>query len=201
MRGLYQPIFSDGSGLPGAGKAPNPADPWAQYVFAAVQRYKPGGVLASQPNWELAGGVSVWEVWNEPDLPMFWGGTPQDYARLLRVSYVMIKHADPFATVMFGGLSFAQANTAFWLRQVLDTIGQDPSRGSNNWYFDQIAMHSYSSARRTVTLIGQVRFELSRYSLERPIWLNERRPRVGRLPRSDVDSLAAIRTALARHAG
>lgn len=173
MRGLYQPIFSDGSDYPGAGKTPNPANPWAQYVFAAVQRYKPGGVLASQPNWELVGGVSVWEVWNEPDLPMFWGGTPQDYARLLRVSYVMIKHADPFATVMFGGLSFAQANTAFWLRQVLDTIGQDPSRGSNNWYFDQIAMHSYSSARRTVTLIGQVRFELSRYSLERPIWLNE----------------------------
>ncbi len=173
MRGLDQPIFSDGSDYPGAGKTPNPANPWAQYVFQAVQRYKPGGVLAQQPGWELDDGISVWEVWNEPDLPMFWGGTPQNYARLLRISYVIIKHVDPFATVMFGGLSFSQPNTAFWLRQALSVIAQDPARGSNNWYFDQIAMHSYSSARRTVALIGQVKFELARMGLERPIWLNE----------------------------
>lgn len=174
MRGLYAPIFSDGSDYPAAGKLPNPANPWARYVYEAVTRYKPNGTYANQTGWDASGaGISVWEVWNEPDFEMFWDGTAEDYARLLRVSYVIIKHVDPFATVMFGGLSFAQPNTHNWLRQVLNVIAQDPSRGSNNWYFDQLAFHSYSSAWRTVELVAAVRRELARFGLERPLWLNE----------------------------
>lgn len=173
MRGLYAPIFSDGSDYPGAGKQPNPANPWAAFVYQAVSRYKPGGALATQPGWELDTGISLWEVWNEPDFEMFWGGTAHDYARLLRVSYVMIKHADPFASVMFGGLSFAQPNTHRWLGQVLAVIAQDPARGSNSWYFDKLAMHSYGSARRGAHLVRLVQTELARYGLDRPIWMNE----------------------------
>jgi len=173
MRGLYAPIFSDGSDDPGMNKVPNPANPWARYVYEAVLRYKPGGVLSRSPGWELDSGIRVWEIWNEPDFSMFWSGTAADYARLLRVSYVMIHYVDPFATVMFGGLSFARPDTHHWLWQVLAVIAQDPQRIANNWYFDQIAMHSYSSARRTVDLIGLLKTELARRGLDRPIWLNE----------------------------
>jgi hypothetical protein len=60
---LGLPIFSDGSDIPGPGKTIHPSNGWANFVFAAVQRYRPEGVLARQENWPPATGVRVWEAW------------------------------------------------------------------------------------------------------------------------------------------
>ncbi|MBE2269658.1 MAG: hypothetical protein IAE80_15585 [Anaerolinea sp.] len=173
MRGLYAPIFSDGSDYAGAGKTPNVGNPWAAFVYEAVTRYKPGGILSRQPGREYDEGIQVWEIWNEPDYQMFWSGTTGDYARLLKVAYTVIRLLDPYATVLFGGLSFAQPNTHFWFGEVLYFIYQDPARGMNNWYFDKVALHSYGSARRTAHLISLVQGQLTRFGLTRPLWLNE----------------------------
>src|SRR5690606_15981375 len=83
VRDLNAPVFSDGSDTPGAGKSVNPGNPWASFVYAAVERYR--------------GHVHVWEVWNEPDLSMFWSGSVADYARLLKVAYLAAHQADPNA--------------------------------------------------------------------------------------------------------
>ncbi len=75
IRGLYEPVFSDGTDTPGSGKQPNPNNPYASFVYTAVQRYKPGGTLAGQFGWQADQGIRVWEAWNEPDLRMFWSGS------------------------------------------------------------------------------------------------------------------------------
>ncbi len=173
IHGLYNAIFSDGSDTPGSGKMPNPDNAYARFVYAAVQRYKPGGTLAAQLGWRADQGVRVWEAWNEPDLRMFWSGSVEDYARLLKVTYMVVRQADPLAQVMFGGLAYNNPDVDDYLARTLAVITQDPQRGAFNWYFDIAAMHSYSSAERSGRLIKRMKQVLAAYGLDRPLWLNE----------------------------
>ncbi|MFZ4828957.1 MAG: hypothetical protein ACOYLB_16530, partial [Phototrophicaceae bacterium] len=168
--GLYEPIFSNGSDTPTPNASLNPNNVWAQWVFATVNRYKPNGILSQTvPNV----GIRVWEVWNEPDLDLFWSGTQADYARLLKVAYLVIKQADPSATVMFGGLAYGNPDTEDWLDAVLQLYANDPTAPVNQWYMDAIGIHSYVEARRTALIIARMRQTLERYALSKPIWLNE----------------------------
>ena len=176
IKGLHEPIYDDGTDLPGPGKALNPDHYWARFVSVAVNRYKPGGVLATANDWEAGEGIRVWEIWNEPDFESFWQGSIRDYARLLKVAYIVGKQADPDAKIMFGGLLFAEDDN--WLAHVLAIYENDPLREENNWYMDQVAVHSYSYPWRSGWLTLWVRQTLSAYNLRRPIWLNESGVRV-----------------------
>ncbi|GAA1930795.1 cellulase family glycosylhydrolase [Nocardioides marmoribigeumensis] len=72
---------------------PHRAGRFATFAKAAVQRYK-------------SRGVHHWEVWNEPNLSIFWPSPdPQRYATLLRVTFRGIRSVDPRAVVLLGGLS------------------------------------------------------------------------------------------------
>lgn len=169
--GLNEPVFADGSDTPGAGKQINPNNPWAQFVYAAVQRYKPGGQLAQQMGWINGEGVTVWEVWNEPDLPQFWRGGFLAYARLLKVAYLAAHQADPTATVMFGGLLYNTPDN--WLGRVLAIYQNDPQAAANNYYMDAVAFHSYSYPWRTGWLALFTEQTLKAYGIDRPIFANE----------------------------
>ncbi|MDX6718922.1 MAG: polysaccharide biosynthesis protein PslG, partial [Solirubrobacteraceae bacterium] len=72
-----------------------PGDPvaYARFVAAVAQR--------------MGSTVAAYEIWNEEDLPLFWGG-PADaarYVRLLAAVYPAVKAVAPAATVIFGGLA------------------------------------------------------------------------------------------------
>jgi hypothetical protein len=173
IAGLWEPMFADGTNTPAPGKAINSNNPYARYVFEVVSRYRPGGVLAQGRGWTGADGIRVWEAWNEPDLELFWRGSQQDYARLLQVTYIVVKHADPQAQVMFGGLAYGNPDTNDWLRAVLDIYAQDPNVQSNNWYMDIVGLHSYSTSRRTGLVVARVKDTLAAYGIDRPVWVNE----------------------------
>jgi YD repeat-containing protein len=173
ITGLDDPVFTDGTDTPGPGKQINPSNPWARFVFATVDRYRPGGRLAQAGGWQGAAGIRVWEMWNEPDFPWFWTNGQQDYARLLKVGYLAAKHADPNAQVMFGGLAYNNPDTNDWLRAVLQIYSTDATAPPNNWYMDIVAVHSYSDSRRSGLVVGRVKSTLADFGLERPVWLNE----------------------------
>lgn len=173
ISGMYEPVFADGTDTPAPGKAINPAHPWAQYVYAAVNRYRPGGALAQARGWGNNGGVRVWEAWNEPDFDWFWRASTQDYARLLKVTYLAVKHADPNAQVMFGGLAYSNPDTNDMLGDVLSIYANDPDAPRYNWYMDIVGLHSYTNSRRTGLVISRVKGTLAEYGLTRPVWLNE----------------------------
>lgn len=173
IQGLFNPIFSDGTDSPGAGKAPNAGNPWASFVYQAVQRYKPGGLLAATLGLPPDQGIRVWEAWNEPDLTMFWSASVEDYARLLKITYLVVHSVDPQAQVMFGGLAYGNPDQDDWLSRTLSIIAGDPLRETYNWYMDIAAVHSYTYPRRTYLVIRRVRENLARFGLSRPIWLNE----------------------------
>ena len=170
IAGINEPIFADGSDTPGQGKAINPANPWANFVYQAVQRYKKGGVLAQQQGW-INEGVDIWEIWNEPDLAQFWQGSIPQYARLLKVAYLAAHQADPTASVMYGGLLFSTPNN--WLARVLAIYENDPQARNHGMYMDAVALHSYSYPWRTGWLTLFVRDTLRAYGLQKPIFVNE----------------------------
>ena len=79
------------------------------------------------------GRVAAWEIWNEPDLPAFFGAGPGAYVDLLKAGYTGIKAGDPSAKVVVGG---PVPNDVVWLRS-LYKAGAAP-------YFDIMATHPYS---------------------------------------------------------
>jgi hypothetical protein len=166
--GLYESIFSDGTDEPGSGKSINPANPWANFVFTTVERYRPQGTLARQQGWPHQMGIRYWEVWNEPDYQLFWRGTVEEYYRLLEVAYKSIKAADPQATVILGGLAFYDQRE--WFPALLRQTGSDPRRA----YFDVFSFHHYLSVANSERLIHQARTSLDTFGLTNtPIWITE----------------------------
>ncbi|MEZ4667612.1 MAG: hypothetical protein R3E39_06805 [Anaerolineae bacterium] len=173
IQGLNTAVFSDGSDTLTVGKPPNPANLWAAFVYNTVMRYKPGGLLAQQQGWQSGTGITVWEAWNEPDLTLFWSGGVEQYARLLKVTYLAAHAADPNARVMFGGLAYGNPDTDDWLAKVLAIIATDSTRTANNWFMDLVGVHNYSYARRSGLVVARIERNLAQYNLTRPVWLNE----------------------------
>jgi polysaccharide biosynthesis protein PslG len=73
--------------------APPPQAEFLRYTTAVVQRY--------------AAVVDAWEVWNEPDLGVFWQPTPQPrvYAELLIAVAAVIRRYDPGTPILIGGIN------------------------------------------------------------------------------------------------
>lgn len=168
---LHEPIFADGTDSAPNGIPINPDNPWAQFVHRSVARYKPGGILARLHGFAADEGIRVWEIWNEPDFPLFWQGGSKAYARLLKTAAIVIKTLDPQATVLFGGMLYASHEN--FLSHVLREFQNDPLRQKYGWFVDVIAIHSYDDPWRSGWLAKIVQDTLSAYSITRPIWVNE----------------------------
>lgn len=170
-RGLFDPIYSDGSDIPGPGKTLNPDNKWAIFVFNVVNRYKPGGVLAQQNSWPAGRGITHWEMWNEPNLSKFWDGTRSDYARLLKVGYFAAKEADPDAQIIFAGL--ADTDNLAYYDDILALTADDPMAAQYGYYHDIFAAHSYANAWNSWLFTWKAGRSMTQYGLDKPIWLNE----------------------------
>ena len=162
--GLWNPIFTNGTDEPSTDTRLSPTNPWARFVGAAVSRYMPGGTAETN--------IRHWEIWNEPDLCHFWSGSPREYARLLKVAYIVIKWVDPQAFVVFGGLAhFANGN---WMNQMLDELKGDSLSAKYHGFFDAAGTHHYSLAYVGYQYTNRVRRALDgRGWQDKPIWITE----------------------------
>lgn len=79
--------------------------------------------------------VRYWEIWNEPDSPVYW--KRQDslagYCRLLREAYAALKAVDPGCTVLNGGLTYELSK----VNQLYDNGGKG--------YFDALNIHIFEN--------------------------------------------------------
>jgi hypothetical protein len=136
----------------------DPNNHWGDYVYNVVSHF--------------GSRVKHWEMWNEPEWSYFWTGTSTDYAQLLKVGYQATKAACPDCTVLFGGLHY-WANPSFY-RWVLSTISSDPTASQNNYFFDAMSVHFYSSVSNAYDKINEIRTGMSDYNVtDHPIWLTE----------------------------
>lgn len=104
---------------------------YAAFLGRAVDRYSEHG-------------VTVFEVWNEPNLAAFWRPAPDPdaYTRLLVRSHAAARRADPAVTVLSGGLAPAATDTSDSITPLtfLHRMYAAGGRGA----FDAVAIHPYS---------------------------------------------------------
>ncbi len=112
--------------------------------------------------------VHHWEVWNEPDNPMFWqpAPNPSAYAALLKSTAATIRSVDPSAQILLGGIN--PFDTRF-----LEQIGLNGAWDS----FDILAIHPYvDPIRPEAAGIGaaadSVRTVAARFG-QKPLWVTE----------------------------
>ena len=170
-QGVREPVFSDGSDVYGPNKTINPNNKWAIFVHEIVNRYKPGGLLAQQNSWPAEAGITYWEMWNEPDFAIFWNGTQEDYARLLKVGYMAAKQADPNAIILSGGL--ANVEDPEYYSKLLNILRSDPDAQAHGYFHDIFATHSYSNSWQSWFHIWKAQKDMAAHGLTKDVWLNE----------------------------
>ena len=150
-------------------------------------------MLAQAHGWPAGVGVTYWEMWNEPDLDIFWDSSIDDYARLLKVGYLAAKAADPNATVLFAGLANDYRKLDYY-RQVLTIFDADPAADEYGFYHDILATHSYFHAWKSWYHVYRARGAMHDFGFEKPIWLNESGVAIwDDYPGPVWDSLSALR--------
>jgi len=135
----------------------DPNNHWGDYVYNVVSHF--------------GDRVKYWEMWNEVEWNYFWTGTEADYARLLKVGYQATKAACPDCTVLYAGLHFWIDQTHF--ERVLDVINDDPEAPANNYFFDVMSVHLYSSPYTVYDVVNHIRSRMNLYVTDHPIWLTE----------------------------
>lgn len=106
---LSAPSWAEGGTAPDdAGATPGSWRPSAaafgDFAHAAAVRY--GGTFAAPLTGTPLPRVSIWQAWNEPNLPMFFAPTSADHYRsLLNSMYDEVKAVQPDAKVVTAGLA------------------------------------------------------------------------------------------------
>lgn len=128
--------------------------PYAAFAKALVQRYgHRGSFWRANPQVPKVP-ITMWQVWNEPNIPAFWPPQPyySRYVALLRAAHVAIKAADPRAKVVLAGLP-----NYSWV----EIARINHFRGASRLY-DVVALHPYTKTPQgVITIISYVRNELN----------------------------------------
>lgn len=129
---------------------------YANFVYQVVNRYKEG--------------IKYWEIWNEENIPLFWKPFPNPklYAKLLKLSYISAKKADPSCKIVMGGVAGIDLS---FIESVIKEIGTN--------YFDIVAIHPYTplgySPERGALAenIEKLKKLLQKYKCSKSIWITE----------------------------
>jgi hypothetical protein len=134
---------------------PSNLDDWRVYVRTVVSRYK--------------GRIQAYEIWNEPNLRQFWGGSTDEMLELTREASQIIHSVDPKAIVVSPS---ATANYGIpWFSEFLKKGGGQ--------YVDVIGYHFYVNPQTLLPedmlpVIQQVRQLMSDSGLgDKPLWNTE----------------------------
>ena len=129
---------------------------WERHVTNFVSRYK--------------GKVKYWEVWNEPDSEpaVFIGGSPEEYAELLKTSYIAAKKIDPECKIVgcvTGGYNWTYIDKVF--------------KAGGFAYLDVVSTHPYRSGWKSpeesdfLGELKKVKEVIDKYGGGKPVWLTE----------------------------
>lgn len=116
----------------------------------------------------LAGKVSAYEIWNEPDIKYFntKDATAADYTEMLKAAYRTIKNNDPDVTVLGGAIAFET-----------DFIDGMMKTGAGD-YMDGLSVHYYlgkgAPEKRSRNRLDEYRDVLINYGFDKmPVWVTE----------------------------
>ena len=142
----------------------------AAFAAALVRRYGPAGSLWRERPRLRRVPIRAWQVWNEPNLPVYWPRGPDagEYARLLRATAAAIKRVDPHAEVVTAGLPNSRLGVPFstFLRALYQAGGGEA--------FDTLAIHPYArTVPALMNAVAGVRNLIDRHGDGAGIWVTE----------------------------
>lgn len=114
--------------------------------------------------------VKYWEVWNEPDSPVYWNEQDglKGYCALLKEVYIAAKKADPECKILNGGF----ANGPLSVNRLYDNGAKD--------YFDILNIHIFENPLRGESLKAAVSYVRLAYKImsrngdaHKKIWITE----------------------------
>jgi hypothetical protein len=143
---------------------------FAAFAAKLVQRYGPDGTIwAIHPTVPKLP-IHSWQIWNEPNLLMFWntGPDPVAYTAMLQAAHDAIQAVDPGAEVVAAGLPNSKVGTS------LNTFIDEMLNAGGASAFDTIAIHPYAAdATHSLDLVEQTRSLLTAHANNAPIWITE----------------------------
>lgn len=159
------PILFEAGGDP-----PDDFAAFGQFAAAVVDRYGPKGTFWREHGDLPEFPIRAWQVWNEPNLPQYWGGDPDaaEYVELLNTASRAIRHVDPDAEVVSAGVPNSKHGVPL-IRYLDDMLGAGAAR-----YFDTLAIHPYATDVEGVwSAVTTARRALRRDGSRAPIWVTE----------------------------
>jgi len=120
---------------------------FSAYARAVAQRYGRGGELWRAHRDVAARPVRNYQVWNEPNLSIYWlpRVDARAYARLVAVTRTAIRLVDPGARIVLAGMPTA-SHLGSRLTTYLDQLYDAGARGT----FDVVAVNAYATSSRTL---------------------------------------------------
>ena len=149
---------------------PDDPDEFGAFAARLAERYGRAGSFWDENPHIPRVPVTAWQVWNEPNLPAFWGGDPDaaGYVDVLKAAAAALRAVDPAVEVVSAGLPQSEQGTA--LGAYVDGMYAAGARG----WFDTFAVHGYAPGRAgTVDLVRFARALLDAHGDPAPIWLTE----------------------------
>lgn len=145
---------------------------YTAFVRDAVRRYGRGGDFwSAHPDLPYRPIVN-WQVWNEPNLDLYWDGDPdpREYASLLAENARAIREENPDARVVLAGLPGGQG--ANQMHRYLAALYRVPGARAA---FDAVAIHPYAvDVRGVLGALERVRRVMNRAGDRRTsIWVTE----------------------------
>jgi|GEM_PF-838381 len=132
-------------------------DAWERYVEATTRHF--------------AGTVDCWEIWNEPNIAVFWEPKPdaREFMDLVRTGYAAAKRGNPQCTVVTPGLAGAGEHGGDFLEEMI--------RAGVVRHGDGLSIHPY---RQTTPEESDLVGDLTRIAAlceehggRRPLWITE----------------------------
>jgi polysaccharide biosynthesis protein PslG len=137
---------------------PRREEDWARFVDVVARKLRRHRSILS------------YEIYNEENVPLWWDGTPADYARVLGDAARAVRHGDPGAQVLLGGMVWPDVN---WLEHTCD---------GGHAVFDVVPFHAYPETWTpdSVTVenylgpgFGDFLSQADRLCGRKPVWINE----------------------------
>jgi polysaccharide biosynthesis protein PslG len=153
--------------------APHSFDTFAAFAQALVRRYGPNGSLWAERPWLPKVPISSWQIWNEPNLGIYWcnRSSARQYVRMLRAVGGAIKKVDPKAEIVTAGLPPSKLSSAVPIERYIRQMYRAGAKKA----FDTMAINSYAKNRAELrTLLRTIRRIMNRNRDKRaPIWITE----------------------------
>lgn len=140
---------------PGSASPPRDWAHWSQYVGEVAHRFR--------------GRIATYELGNEPNLPMFWNGSPVEYGLLVATAAKAIAAADPSARIVANLGVVRRSRDVDYAALLARLLVSTP-------HLDGFTVHVYPSTATlasTPSLLRSLRQRLRSIAPRFPVWVTE----------------------------